>query len=114
MPILEKPLTRADLMRDYCRHYEAMTKAVADLESGAMAIDAEMHADLEKVLLEAGSRQGNLWGFNLLLDETGDNFIVFTSLINIRPAQGNVSMDIQDPIVCEKIRHIVRRWIPDA
>src|SRR5690606_22625316 len=65
MPILEKPLTRADLLRDYCLCYESMTKAVADLDSGAMAIEAVMHADLEQLLLKAGSRQQNLWGFNI-------------------------------------------------
>ena len=31
-----------------------------------MVVDAELHADQERVLLENGSRQENLWGINLL------------------------------------------------
>ncbi len=36
-----------------------LVKAVVDIEKEMMVIDAELHADQEKILLEKGSRQEN-------------------------------------------------------
>mgnify|MGYP001579678984 CR=1 FL=1 len=38
-------------------------KAVIDVEKEIMAIDGELHADEEALLLVNGSKQENLWGF---------------------------------------------------
>ena len=84
-----------------------MIKCVADVKQGLLAVDAELHADLESMLLENGSEQGCLWGFNLYPDETGDDFIEFDSLINIRPNQGNRSRDVEDPAIRDAIKEII-------
>ena len=70
-----------------------------------------MHADLEQMLLKNGSAQENLWGFNLWVEEAGEDFIEYDSLINIRSWQGNPSRDVLDPEVREKIRQIVEQFI---
>ena len=44
---------------------------------------------------EDGSAQENLWGFNLWVEEKGEDFIEFDSLINIRSWQGNPSRDLK-------------------
>ena len=44
------------------RRFGDMVKAVVDVEKGIMALDAELHADEEEVLLEAGSTQANSGG----------------------------------------------------
>ncbi len=51
--------------------------------------------DANTRLIEDGSSQEDLWGFNIYPDETGDMAIEYTSLINIRPAQKNRSMEIE-------------------
>ena len=114
MPILDKPLTKKDLLTNFCRIYQSMTKGVADLESGSIALEAQMHADLEQALLNHGSRQQDLWGFNLHPEKTGAEFIEFTSLINVRPSQGNFSIELRDPTLREKIRATIRKWVTDA
>jgi len=38
-----------------------LVKAVVDVEKEIMAVDAELHADQEALLLNKGSRQGDLW-----------------------------------------------------
>ena len=88
-----------------------MIKCVADVKQNLLAVDAELHADLESMLLENGSEQDYLWGFNLYPDETGDDFIEFDSLINIRSWQGNRSRDVEDENVREQIREIVSKYI---
>lgn len=37
-----------------------MVKAVVDVEQNLIAVDAELHSDLESLMLENGSKQKNL------------------------------------------------------
>ena len=46
------------------RMFGNLVKAVVDIEQKIVALDAEMHADLEQLMLENGSEQKNLWGIN--------------------------------------------------
>lgn len=84
-----------------------LVKAVVDCEKRIMAIGGELHADEEKVLLEYGSRQEHLWGINLYPTQTGDDWIEFDSMINIRPSQGNRSRSIENGEIQTLIRDIV-------
>ena len=113
MIILECPISRAEL-KDYAANtFGDMIKCVADVDKGLLAIDADLHADLERLLLENGSQQTSLWGFNLYPDETGEDFIEYDSLINIRSWQGNPSRDVLDKDVREKIAGIVNQYISE-
>ncbi len=85
-----------------------MVKGVVDIKRELLAIDADLHADIEKFLLENGSKQLDLWGINLYLD--GD-LVEFDSMINIRPIQNNRSRFVEDEKTREKILEIVRQWI---
>lgn len=86
-------------------------KAVVDIEKEIMAIGAELHADEETALLDEGSKQENLWGINLYVDEDKDDFVEFDSLINIRPSQGNKSRNVEDAAIRKKIQEIVLRMV---
>ena len=111
MIILEHPISRAELKEYAANTFGDMIKCVADVEKGLLAIDADLHADLERILLENGSEQTSLWGFNLYPDEMEDDFIEYDSLINIRSWQGNPSRDVLDKDVRERIASIVRKFI---
>ena len=91
--------------------FKDLIKAVVDIDRGLVAIDAELHSDLEALLLEDGSKQKNLWGINFYPDLTGDDFIEFDSMINIRPAQGNMSRGVDNSEVRQKIIEIVNKWV---
>lgn len=66
-----------------------------------------MHADAEKELLDNGSEHINLWGINLYPNNKKEEMIVFESLINVRPAQGNRQIEIEDEGLRKKITKIV-------
>lgn len=110
MQILQKPISIAGLKALAQNTFGDMIKCVADVERGTLAIDADLHADLERLLLEDGSAQENLWGFNLWVEE-GEDFIEYDSLINIRSWQGNPSRDVEDPEIREAIKAIVDKFI---
>ena len=81
-----------------------MIKYVVDIERGVIAIGGELHADAEQLLLERGSRQGDMWGANYYPGRGADECIEYTSLINIRPSSGNRRMEIADPAIRARVR----------
>ena len=105
-------ITLAELRTMAEERYGDFVKAVADVERELLVVDADLHADEEQYLLERGSRQQDLWGFNLYPDDFGtEDFIEFDSLINIRPRQSNRSRSVEDPELQDLIREIVRNAI---
>ena len=108
MRILDKKIKRSDLKDSQFVMDDEMVKGVVDVKKGLLAIDAELHADLEKMLLENGSDQFDLWGINLYFD--GD-LVEFDSMINIRPAQGNRSRGVEDENTRKQILEIVNSWV---
>lgn len=109
--VLEHSISRSELREIARGGFGDMAKAVVDIKRGIMAVGAELHADAEAVLLEQGSRQEDLWGFNLYPDIAGDDWIEFDSMINIRPAQGNRSRSVEDSTIREKIITVVHQLI---
>lgn len=104
--ILDQRIDPAELARLANLFFEEMVKYVVDVERRSAAVGGELHADAEQLLLERGSRQADLWGANYYPGKGPEDCIEYTSLINIRPAQGNRSMLITDPVVRERVREI--------
>lgn len=88
-------------------YFGDMVKGVVDISERKIALDAEMHADLETLLLQEGSQQKNLWEINLYPEMEGEDFLKFDSLINIRPNQGNRSRGVEDPAIQDAIKEII-------
>lgn len=101
--VLEQRIGRDDLAR-LGHLFGDMVKYVIDVERGIVAVGGELHADAEQVLLGRGSRQADLWGANYYPGRGPERCIEFTSLINIRPARGNTSMEVEDLLIKERIR----------
>ncbi|UCD54831.1 MAG: hypothetical protein JSV93_04750 [Candidatus Omnitrophota bacterium] len=88
-----------------------LVKAVVDVDREIIAVDAELHSDLEALLLKDGSKQRSLWGINFYPDLQGNDFIEFDSVINIRPSQGNRIRGIESGELAKKIIEIVANKI---
>lgn len=110
--IIREHITREQLKQFAHNTFVDLVKAVVDIERGIMAVGGELHADEETVLLEDGSKQTNLWGINLYPDKTGEDFVEFDSMINLRPSQNNRSRGVDDPVIREKITTVVSKLIP--
>ena len=91
--------------------FGGMVKAVVDVKKNIMVVDAEMHADEEKILLEQGSKQDDLWGINLYPEIAGNDFIEFDSMINVRPRLNNFSRSIENKDLQKKISNIVNKFV---
>jgi len=91
--------------------FDNMVKAVVDVDREVLAVDAELHSDLEALLLQDGSGQKNIWGVNFYPELQGDDFIEFDSMINMRPSQGNKSRGVDDEQIRKKIASIVSKMV---
>ena len=58
-----------------------------------------------------GWRRADLWGANYFPGRGPDGCIEYTALINIRPSQGNRSMEIQDADTRRAVREITHDLI---
>lgn len=113
MRILEKPITRSDLVKQSTNFIDDNAiKAVVDVDREIIAVDSPMHYDCEQLLLENGSNQSSLWGINLYLDsDDTDDLVEFDSMINIRPSQNNRTRGVEDFETQAKIKQVVSKWI---
>ena len=111
MKIITETLSPDELKQMAAATFGNLVKAVVDVDREIIAVDAELHSDLEALLLENGSRQKSLWGINLYPEMQGEDFVEFDSMINMRPSQGNRSRGIEDAELREKIIGIVVKRI---
>lgn len=111
MKLVDTTISKDELKKMSESFSGGLVKAVVDIEKEIMVVDAPMHADEEKELLDMGSNQDNLWGINLYPDLPGNDFIEFDSMINVRPRLNNFSRGIDDEGLQKKIIAIVAKLV---
>ncbi|MCX6723951.1 MAG: DUF5674 family protein [Candidatus Staskawiczbacteria bacterium] len=112
MKIVKDKIEIADLKDMTKRMYENLVKAVVDIEKEIMAVDAEMHVDLEQLLIEKENCEPkNLWGINIHPDFSGEKFVEFDSMINLKPGLGNRTRGIDDVKIRNKIIKTVAKLV---
>ena len=103
MKIITEVITNEELKQMASSLFVEMIKAVVDIEREVIAVDAELHSDLEALLIENGSKQKDLWGINFYPEIYGEGFVEFDSMINVRPSQGNRSRSVTNEKTRERI-----------
>lgn len=111
MKIIDVPISLGDFKAMAESRFGNLVKIVVDVEQNIMAVDGELHADEEALLLENGSKQEDLWGINIYPELEGTDRIEFDSIINIRPSQGNRSRGVDNRAIREKIIDIVNALV---
>lgn len=89
--------------------YENYIKITLDLKKEIVALGGEYHADAEQLLLAQGSKQKDIWGGGVNLEERR---IETNAIINLRPRQ-NESTEILGKEVREKFIKIVKKVLKD-
>jgi hypothetical protein len=106
-----------DQLREIAKEfYGFMIKGVVDIEEEIAAFGGEYHMDANLFLIDKGSKQPNIWGFNVYFHKKKgeEGWLEYTSLINIRPTEGNVTMEIADPLLKNKINSILQKIIKES
>ena len=84
---------------------DGYVKVVVDVTRKILSAGGKLHVDGEKLLLQDGSKQADLWGAGIDF-ETGE--VDFDSMINLRPAQGNPSREVLDKNIRGQIEAVIR------
>ncbi len=109
--LISQPITKTEALEIAKEFYIEMVKGVVDIEKEIIALGGEYHIDANQILIDSGSKQNNVWGFNIYPKVEGDNWIRYTSLINIRPTVKNMSMLVEDEKIRDTMRKIIEKLI---
>ena len=113
--VLKEAISRARLQEIAKERFGDLVKGVVDTEQRILAVGAELHVDAAVELQEKeNSKSEQLWGINLYPAETGEAFIEFDSMINLKPALGNRTREVDDAVTRERIKAIVRNIVEDS
>ena len=113
-------LDRRYTIKEICEinHFiNGFVKGVVDIDKELVVLDADMHYELADYLKEQrGSKEANMWGFNLWLDNLSiDEILEYDSLINIHNNQlhgfPRGGMGISDPNIMAKATEVICKWI---
>lgn len=95
-------------LEEMTEELEVYIKLAVDVHHGILAGGGALHADCEAVLIDKGSRQEDIWGADWI---PSTQQIRYEALINIRPHQNNLSMEILDPSVRHRVKEVVERLL---
>jgi len=93
------------ILKKAAEDLKGYVKVVADIHRKILSAGGQLHTDGEKLMLQDGSKQADLWGGGIDL-ETGE--IDFDSMINIRPKQGNASREVLDKNIRRQMETMIR------
>lgn len=112
MIIVKNSIKLEDLKNIAEKQFGELVKATVDTEQEIMAVGGELHADEEVLLMEQeNSKREHTWGINLYPGKTGEDWIEFDSVINLKPSFGNRSRGVDDSEIQKKIRDIIKKLI---
>lgn len=105
MLLISSSLSQKDL-KSLQKTYGNYVKVTVDIAKQILVTGCELHADGEKILLESGSFQDNIWGggINLITKE-----IDATAVLNLRPKLQNNSLEVLDPQRRQKLIETIKK-----
>ena len=108
--IFRDPISQPTIRRLADETFGDMIKFVVDIEEKIICAGGGLHSDEEKLLLDEGSQQVNLWGANYYPDISGDDRFEYNSMINVRPSQDNRKQDIESIELRFKVRALAEHF----
>lgn len=100
----DKPYIKEEI-ESLKEEFDTYIKTVIDMRKRICSAGANRHFESEKILLEQGSKQSDLWGGGIDIET---KVIDFNSFINIRPTDNNQSNEILDPELRKTYEKITR------
>ena len=105
MLLIIKQKADEDILKKVSEDLDGYVKVVVDIKRRILSAGGRLHTDGERLLLEDGSKQADLWGGGIDLET---NEIDFDSMINLRPSQGNSSREVLDQAIRKDAEIIIR------
>lgn len=107
--IKDKSFTKAEI-RKLREVFDIYIKTVIDMKQKICSAGCDRHFESEKILLDQGSKQSDLWGGGI---DITTKIIDYNSFINIRPNDNNPSNEIMDPKIREEFEKLMRYFFKE-
>lgn len=91
--------------------FDVYIKTVIDVKKKICSAGMSRHFEGEKILLEQGSSQSDIWGGGIDLET---KTIDYNSFINIRPSQKNPSNEILDPEIRKLYKDLTKYFFKEV
>lgn len=103
-----KPYTKKEIKK-LSEQFDVYIKTVIDIKNNICSAGCDRHFESEKVLLDQGSSQSDLWGGGIDLET---KIVDCNSMINLRPAQ-NTSNEVLDLVIRTKLENLTKYFFKD-
>lgn len=90
--------------------FDVYIKTVIDIEKKVCSAGMSRHFEGEKILLDQGSLQQDVWGGGIDMETKK---IDYNSFINIRPADNNSSNEIQDLVIRKQYEKLTKYFFKE-
>ncbi|MBI2613795.1 MAG: hypothetical protein HYW62_03405 [Candidatus Levybacteria bacterium] len=90
--------------------FDVYIKTVIDVEKKICSAGMDRHFEGEKILLNQGSSQSDVWGGGIDIETKQ---VDYNSFINIRPNE-NLSNEIQDPAIRKKYEELTKYFFAEV
>lgn len=97
-------------IRKLKEQFDVYIKTVIDIRKKICSAGCNRHFESEKILLDGGSKQSDIWGGGIDLDA---KIIDFKSFINIRPSNNNRSNEIQDKETIKEFEKLTKYFFKE-
>jgi hypothetical protein len=91
--------------------FDVYIKTVIDIRQKICSAGCDRHFESEKMLLDDGSKQSDLWGGGVDLEI---KVIDTNSFINIRPTDNNTGNEIQNPSIRKEFEKLMKYFFREA
>ena len=105
MLLIIKQKADEGVLKKIAEDFDGYVKVVIDIKRKILTAGGKLHVDGERILLQDGSKQTDLWGGGIDLET---NEIDFDSMINLRPAQTNPSREVLDQSIRKEMETIIK------
>ena len=105
----ETPYSRKEIKK-LKEIFDSYIKTVIDIRRKVCSAGCDRHFDSERILLESGSSQSDIWGGGIDLET---KVIDFNSFINIRPSDKNTGSEIQDAKIREEYEKLTKYFFKE-
>lgn len=104
-----EPFTKEEIEK-LKEEFDVYIKTVIDVKKKICSAGSNRHFESEKILLEQGSSQSDLWGGGIDLEtKTIDG----NSFINVRPSDNNTSNEIQNPEIRKEFEDLTKYFFKE-
>lgn len=104
------PFTKEEIEKSR-EFFDIYIKTVIDIEKKVCSAGMDRHFEGERILLNQGSKQPDIWGGGI---DLATKIIDCNSFINIRPNDGNNSNEILDGKMREKYEKLTKYFFQEV